>query len=118
MTGYITGSLLLLAQQPIPDDAAIHDIRVMMKKHRAAIRLARPLLDEAVYNREYLPGGRPAASSPHGVRQRFCERQPKPLRKTIRDSSSSCGTMSRYRACCANHIQHGRRLACTGKSRD
>ena len=56
MTGYITGSLLLLAQQPVPDDAAIHDIRVMMKKHRAAIRLARPLLDEAVYNREYLAG--------------------------------------------------------------
>ncbi|MFN2314716.1 MAG: CHAD domain-containing protein, partial [Bacteroidales bacterium] len=56
MAGYITDSLILLAQQPLPDDAAIHDIRVMMKKHRAAIRLARPLLDEAVYDREYLAG--------------------------------------------------------------
>lgn len=56
MTGYITGSLILLSQQPLPDDAAIHDIRVMMKKHRAAIRLARPLLDEAVFNREYHAG--------------------------------------------------------------
>lgn len=56
MTGYITDSLILLAQQPLPNDAAIHDIRVMMKKHRAAIRLARPLLDEAVYDREYLAG--------------------------------------------------------------
>ncbi len=56
MTGYITDSLILLDQQPLPDDAAIHDIRVMMKKHRAAIRLARPLLDEAVYKREYLAG--------------------------------------------------------------
>lgn len=56
MTGYITDSLILLDQQPLPDDSAIHDIRVMMKKHRAAIRLARPLLDEAVYNREYLAG--------------------------------------------------------------
>lgn len=56
MTGYITDSMLLLAQKPVPDDAAIHDIRVMMKKHRAAVRLARPLLDEAVYRREYLAG--------------------------------------------------------------
>ena len=56
MTGYITDSLILLDQQPLPDDAAIHDIRVMMKKHRATIRLARPLLDEAVYSREYLAG--------------------------------------------------------------
>ncbi|MBE0679917.1 MAG: CHAD domain-containing protein [Bacteroidales bacterium] len=56
MTGYITDSLMLLAQQPLPDDDAIHDIRVMMKKHRATLRLARPLLDEAVYNREYLAG--------------------------------------------------------------
>lgn len=56
MTGYIAGSLMLLAQRPMPDDAAIHDIRVMMKKHRAAVRLARPLLDETVYRREYLAG--------------------------------------------------------------
>lgn len=56
MTGYITSSLVLLSQQPLPDDDAIHDIRVMMKKHRATIRLARPLLDEAVYSREYQAG--------------------------------------------------------------
>lgn len=56
MMGYITDSLILLAQEPLPDDADIHDIRVMMKKLRAVIRLVRPLLDEAVYNREYLSG--------------------------------------------------------------
>lgn len=56
MTGYITGSLLLLAQQPVPGDDAIHDIRVMMKKHRATLRLIRPFLDEAVCRREYLAG--------------------------------------------------------------
>lgn len=56
MTGYISGSLTLLARLPLPDNAAIHDVRVMMKKHRAAIRLARPLLDETVYRREYLAG--------------------------------------------------------------
>ncbi len=53
---HITDSLGLLSQQPLPDDTAIHDIRVMMKKHRASIRLVRPLLDEVVYSREYLAG--------------------------------------------------------------
>ena len=56
MAEYIDGSLRLLAMQPVPDDAAIHDVRVLMKKHRAAIRLVKPLLDEAVYRREYLAG--------------------------------------------------------------
>lgn len=56
MAGHISGSLRLLGQQPLPDGAAIHDIRVMMKKHRAAVRLVRPILDESVYRREYLSG--------------------------------------------------------------
>ena len=56
MMQYITGSLELLSQKPIPDDKAIHDVRVMMKQHRAAVRLARPLIDEPVYLREYLAG--------------------------------------------------------------
>ena len=56
MAGYIAGSLELLAMQPVPDDTAIHDVRVLMKKHRAAVRLVKPLLDEEVYRREYLAG--------------------------------------------------------------
>jgi len=56
MTCHITDSLRLLSQQPLPDSVAIHDIRVMMKKHRAAVRLVRPLLEESVYRREYLAG--------------------------------------------------------------
>ena len=56
MAGYLSGSLTLLAASPVPDDAAIHDVRVLMKKHRAAIRLVRPLLDEDVFRREYLDG--------------------------------------------------------------
>ncbi len=56
MADLISGSLELLGRQPLPDGAAIHDIRVMMKKHRAAVRLVRPLLDEKVYRREYLAG--------------------------------------------------------------
>ncbi|HNT93683.1 MAG: CHAD domain-containing protein [Bacteroidales bacterium] len=56
MAGYLAGSLKLLDVRPVPGDAAIHDVRVLMKKHRAAVRLIRPLLDEAVYSREYLAG--------------------------------------------------------------
>src|SRR5690606_10274498 len=56
MAGYLSGSLTLLAARPVPDDSAIHDVRVLMKKHRAAIRLVRPLLDEDVFRREYLAG--------------------------------------------------------------
>ncbi|MHC1732711.1 MAG: CHAD domain-containing protein [Bacteroidales bacterium] len=56
MAGYLSGSMTLLAARPVPDDAAIHDVRVLMKKHRAAIRLVRPLLDEDVFRREYLAG--------------------------------------------------------------
>jgi CHAD domain-containing protein len=56
MMQYIIGSQALLSQQPIPDDRAIHDVRVMMKQHRAAVRLVRPLIDEPVYRREYIAG--------------------------------------------------------------
>jgi len=56
LAGYIRDSLALLDQLPLPDDNAIHDIRVLMKRQRATIRLIRPLLDEQAYNREYLAG--------------------------------------------------------------
>lgn len=56
LTGYIMDSLVLLGQLPVPDDAAIHDIRVLMKRQRATIKLVKPLLDEKSYRREYLAG--------------------------------------------------------------
>lgn len=56
LTGYIRDSLVLLNQLPVPDDDAIHDIRVMMKRQRATIKLVKPLLAEEAYQREYLAG--------------------------------------------------------------
>ncbi len=56
LAGYITDSLVLLAQLPVPDDDAIHDIRVLMKRQRATIKLVKPLLEDAAYRREYLAG--------------------------------------------------------------
>ena len=56
LTGYLSDSLKLLGQMPLPDDDAVHDIRVLMKRQRATIKLVKPLLDEQVYRREYLAG--------------------------------------------------------------
>ena len=56
LAGHIRDSLVLLAQLPVPDDDAIHDIRVMMKRQRATIRLVKPLLEDETYQREYLAG--------------------------------------------------------------
>lgn len=56
LTGYIRDSFVLLGQLPLPDDDAIHDVRVMMKRQRATIKLVKPLLEEESYRREYLAG--------------------------------------------------------------
>jgi CHAD domain-containing protein len=53
LTGYVSESLLLLKRAPVPDDDAIHDIRVLMKKSRAAVKLLATQLDEESFNREY-----------------------------------------------------------------
>lgn len=53
MAGWFSDSLTLLAVQPVPGDEAVHDVRVLMKKHRAAVRLVKPLLDDDVYRREF-----------------------------------------------------------------
>ncbi len=56
LTGYLSDSLALLGQMPLPDDNAVHDIRVLMKRQRATIKLVKPLLDEQAYHREYIAG--------------------------------------------------------------
>lgn len=78
LSGYLRESLALLGQSPFPDDDAIHDIRVLMKRQRATVRLIRPLLDEVSYNREYVAGrevGRILSSW----------RETSVLRKTVRE---------------------------------
>lgn len=56
LTRYLSDSLVLLGQQPVPGDRSIHDVRVLMKRYRSVIRLIRPLLEEETYRREYLAG--------------------------------------------------------------
>ncbi|MCI0522670.1 MAG: CHAD domain-containing protein [Bacteroidales bacterium] len=78
LTGYLREALALLGRSPFPDDDAIHDIRVLMKRQRATVRLIRPLIDEVSYNREYIAGrevGRMLSSW----------RETSVLRKTVRE---------------------------------
>jgi CHAD domain-containing protein len=77
MEGFLSGALVLLTGQPVPDDRAVHDVRVLMKKHRAAVKLVKPLLDKDVYSREYI-AGRETGRLLAGWRERAV------LRKTVR----------------------------------
>jgi CHAD domain-containing protein len=53
LTGYIRESQSLLKASSIPDEKAVHDIRVLMKKSRAVMKLAGSQLDRESYNRDY-----------------------------------------------------------------
>jgi CHAD domain-containing protein len=48
---YIRESRILLKSSAIPDERAVHDIRVLMKKSRAVLKLAAPQLDKAYIDR-------------------------------------------------------------------
>lgn len=54
LTGYINESLSLLERGSVPDEKSVHNIRVLMKKSRATIRLASSQLDKKSYNKEFL----------------------------------------------------------------
>jgi CHAD domain-containing protein len=45
LAGYIRESQMMLGKEPVPDDRAIHDVRVLMKKARAALKLVAPQQD-------------------------------------------------------------------------
>src|SRR5512135_1237092 len=51
--GFVREALKLLSSGGIPDDKAIHDVRVLMKKSRASVTLLKSQIDTEVFNREY-----------------------------------------------------------------
>jgi CHAD domain-containing protein len=53
LSGYISDSRAMLNPSSIPDDESVHDIRVLMKRSRAVIRLLAGHLDEESCQREY-----------------------------------------------------------------
>lgn len=53
MAGYISGSLSLL-DDSIVSDCTVHDVRLNMKRQRAALRLLRSQINEKTFAREFL----------------------------------------------------------------
>jgi CHAD domain-containing protein len=52
LCGYIMEAQQML-DPGVPDEKVIHDVRVLMKKSRASIKLLKPQIDEDSFNREY-----------------------------------------------------------------
>ena len=53
LSGYLQESLGLLELSPVPDDRIIHDVRVLMKKSRAVMKLVAGTAGSDFFNREY-----------------------------------------------------------------
>jgi CHAD domain-containing protein len=53
LAGYIRDAQALSRMVPFPDDAAVHDIRVLMKKSRAVMRLIARQTDQDSFTRNY-----------------------------------------------------------------
>jgi CHAD domain-containing protein len=52
LAGYISESQILLSREAFPDDKVIHDVRVLMKKSRAALKLVAPLIGSEFVTRD------------------------------------------------------------------
>ena len=53
LAGYIREAQSLLRRSPVPDEEAVHDIRVLMKKSRAVMKLISSQIDKETFEREY-----------------------------------------------------------------
>jgi CHAD domain-containing protein len=52
LAGYIRESQVLLKKSDVPDERAVHDVRVLMKKSRAVLKLASPQLDKLYHYKD------------------------------------------------------------------
>ena len=53
LCGYIRDAQLMLDRGKVPGEKTVHDVRVLMKKSRASIKLLKTQMDETSYKREY-----------------------------------------------------------------
>lgn len=51
LAGYIRDSQILLRQSGIPDEKTVHDVRVLMKKSKAVLKLVAPQMDKIIHER-------------------------------------------------------------------
>ncbi|HVN57179.1 MAG TPA: CHAD domain-containing protein [Bacteroidales bacterium] len=54
LSAYITGALTLLKRDAVPDEEAVHDVRVLMKKCRSIMKLVSFQVKPEVFKNEYL----------------------------------------------------------------
>ena len=54
IAGYIRESQIMLSREPFPDDEVIHDVRVLMKKSRAALKLVAPQIGNEVVTKDII----------------------------------------------------------------
>jgi CHAD domain-containing protein len=54
LCGFISEAQLMLDPGVVPVEKVIHDVRVLMKKSRASIKLLKTQIDEESFNKEYL----------------------------------------------------------------
>lgn len=52
LAGYIRESQILLRQSELPDEKTIHDVRVLMKKSRALLKLVSPQINDEFHERD------------------------------------------------------------------
>ena len=52
LSGYISDSQILLKRSAVPDEEAVHDIRVLMKKARGSVRLLNSQVDDELFIKE------------------------------------------------------------------
>lgn len=53
LSGYIRDAGMMLSHQDFPDEKTIHDIRVLMKRSRASLKLLKPQIDSDIFRKEY-----------------------------------------------------------------
>jgi CHAD domain-containing protein len=53
LAGYVREAQALLKQAPVPEDKAVHDVRVLMKKSRAVMNLIANQTDKELFERDY-----------------------------------------------------------------
>jgi CHAD domain-containing protein len=53
LCGYIREAQFMLDPEEVPDENVVHDVRVLMKKSRASIKLLKTQMDEDSFSREY-----------------------------------------------------------------
>ncbi len=54
LSSYVRDAYLMLGPDEVPDEKVVHDVRVLLKKSRATMKLLKSQIEEPVFSREYL----------------------------------------------------------------